>query len=192
LAGAELGSVWGQYRLTDVERRASFTAPAAGRWHIALLLREWTLENGYVTRDYRSFDATYEQAAAEPAATVAPQPNAATQAAEKLRLIQPATRENAATTAAPAPAAAKAPAPAAPTATASARAPASPAAPVTSSRLVSIQTGSLDELSRLPGLSLKIAKEIVKNRPYASVDALVGVRGVGDKTLRRIKSLITL
>jgi DNA uptake protein ComE-like DNA-binding protein len=267
LAGAELGSVWGQYQLTDVERRASFTAPAAGRWQLALLLREWTLENGYVTRDYRSFDATYERAAAEPAASVAPPPSAATQAAEKLRLIKPATAENNTATAAPVPApaaaqplaapapasaakapaapasvatpssaakapaapasvatpapatakaaaaaappapvAATAPAPVAAAATATAAAPASAAAktpavaapaaaaaaPVTGSRLVSIQTGSLDELSRLPGLSLKVAKEIVKQRPYASVDALVDVRGVGEKTLRRIKSLITL
>jgi competence protein ComEA len=57
---------------------------------------------------------------------------------------------------------------------------------------VSVQTASIEELAKLPGLSLKIAKEIVKNRPYASVDALVDVRGIGEKTLRRIKSLLTL
>jgi len=210
-------------------------------------LREWTLESGNITRDYRSFDAIYEQAAAEPAATVAPQPSAATMAAEKLRLIKPAPPENAAAAApvvaaaptaaaaarapaapapvtvaapvavaaplavaAPAPMAAKAAVAAPARAAASVAAPAAAAAAVsdaapaaasaaaaptaagTRSRLVSIQTGSLDELSRLPGLGLGIAKEIVKSRPYTSVDALVDVRGVGEKTLRRIKRLIKL
>jgi DNA uptake protein ComE-like DNA-binding protein len=41
-------------------------------------------------------------------------------------------------------------------------------------------------------LSLKIAKEIVKSRPFASLEALLDVRGIGEKTLRRIKGLIRL
>jgi competence ComEA-like helix-hairpin-helix protein len=57
---------------------------------------------------------------------------------------------------------------------------------------LSVQTATLEELSRLPGLSLKVAKEIVKARPFASLEALGEVRGIGEKTLRRIRSLITL
>jgi competence ComEA-like helix-hairpin-helix protein len=57
---------------------------------------------------------------------------------------------------------------------------------------LNVHTASLDELSKLPGLSLKVAKEIVKARPFASFEALGEVRGIGDKTLRRIRSLIRL
>src|SRR5690606_30083455 len=58
--------------------------------------------------------------------------------------------------------------------------------------LLSVHAASLDELCRLPGVSLKVAKEIVKGRPYASLDALLQVRGIGEKTLRRIKNLLSL
>lgn len=229
LAGAELGSVWGQYRLPEIERRVPFTPPSAGRWHLSLLLREWTLAHGYVTRDQRDFDALYEQAAPEPAApepaapepaAVLPPPPASPRAPEKLRLLERAAAP--AVAAAPAAAtapAAVAPAPAAavaaaapkaqPAAAAVATAPAvaavvaaapSAALPAKSpepaaapkSGLVSLNTASIDELAKLPGLSLKVAKDIVKSRPFASIDALIQVRGVGEKTLRRIKSLLAL
>jgi DNA uptake protein ComE-like DNA-binding protein len=32
----------------------------------------------------------------------------------------------------------------------------------------------------------------VKNRPFSTLGALMEVRGIGDKTLRRIKSLLSL
>jgi competence protein ComEA len=63
-----------------------------------------------------------------------------------------------------------------------------PAAP----KAISIQTGSLEELAGVAGLSLKIAKEIVKARPFSSVPDLIRVRGLGDKTIARIKHLVTL
>ena len=292
LAAAALGSVYGEYCLTQLERRVSFTPPSPGRWHVALLLREWTLPNGYVTRDHRGFDVLYEERAPEstgaapeavPTAPVAP-----TRTAAKLRLLEPKLNALAAeapvvevlvvegsvaeapvaeapvattaaaeapvaeapvattaaaeapvaeapvattaaaeapvteapvatTAAAEAPVATAAEAPvaeapvattlvAAPVAEASAAAPvaAAPAespvakaptaapAPARGPRALSVQTASLDELAKLPGLSLKIAKEIVKNRPFASLDALLSVRGIGDKTLRRLKGLLTL
>jgi competence ComEA-like helix-hairpin-helix protein len=344
LAGAELGSIYGQYVLPDVARRTAFAAPPPGQWYVALLLREWTVAQGYVTRDARVFDLKYEQAApvavapvavapvavapvavapvavapvavapvavapvavvpavaAKPAAPVAPvAPVAAPAAAapsaaaapvapvassplngasvrpvDKLRLLKaddapapetsasaapavlakapakaveakapaaveakapaavdakapaavdakapaaveakapaaveakaPAAVEAKAPAAveAKAPAAVEAKAPAAKVeapATAAAKAPlaadaktSAPATGATGKALLSVNTASVEELSRLPGLSLKVAKEIVKNRPFASVDALVDVRGVGEKTLRRIKSLLAL
>jgi competence ComEA-like helix-hairpin-helix protein len=156
LAGAELGSVWGQYRLPELERRAPFTPPPAGRWHLSLLLREWTLAHGYATRDHRNFDVVYEQAAPDPAPV--PPPAATPHAPEKLRLLKPADV---------------------------------PAAAKKLGRLP-VNTASLEELAKLPGMSLKVAKEIVKRRPFTSLEALIEVRGVGDKTLRRIKSLLSL
>lgn len=238
LGTAELGSVWGQYRLPAVERRVPFTPPAPGRWHLSLLLREWTLAHGYSTRDYRNFEARYEQPAPERVAAAAPAPAdhapalvapaSASRASEKLRLLEPGAEVPAAArapsaaaavsepaapapvaaapapvaaaaaaptpapvAAAPAPAAA-APAPVAPAATAPVAAQAAPVSSAGKPGLLSVHTASIEELSKLPGLSLKVAKEIVKARPYASLEALLEVRGIGDKTLRRIKNLLTL
>ena len=73
----------------------------------------------------------------------------------------------------------------------SVEAPASPAS-VDKARPLSVQTASVDELARLPGLNLKIAKEIVKSRPITSFEALLEVRGIGEKTLRRLKALLSL
>jgi hypothetical protein len=185
LAAAELGSVWGQHRLPLVDRRAPFTPPPAGRWHLSLLLREWTLSHGYVTRDHRNFDVVYEQAAPEPAPAAVPV--ATPRAPEKLRLIKPAE----ATAPVAIPVAAAAPVPAATPVAAAASVPAA-APPATQSDLLSVNSASVDALAKLPGISLKIAKEIIKNRPFASLDALIQVRGIGDKTLRRIKSLLSL
>lgn len=67
-----------------------------------------------------------------------------------------------------------------------------PAASVDKARTLSVQTASVDELARLPGLNLKIAKEIVKSRPITSFEALLQVRGIGEKTLRRLKALLSL
>jgi competence ComEA-like helix-hairpin-helix protein len=215
LAGADVGSIWGGYELPNVARRVAFTAPPPGCWHVALLLREWTLA-GYAPRDYRNFDATYVQAAIGGAAAAAPVSPAVTPArsVEKLRLLKPAEDGNAveasvapvaAAPVAPAPVAAApvAAAPVAPAPVAAAPVAAAPVAPApvtaaataasaSTTGKVSVHGATVEELAKLPGLSVKIAKEIVKNRPFASIEALVDVRGIGEKTLRRIKGLLTL
>jgi DNA uptake protein ComE-like DNA-binding protein len=192
LAVADLGNVFGQYHLPELTRRVAFTPPAPGRWHVVLLLREWTLASGYVTRDQRAFDVLYEQAAqvaerasSEPAHLASVAPIASARSTAKRRPLEPSDSladtpvEN--TKAAPA------------AARAIETAPPVPAPPAASSqRLLSVHTASLEELAKLPGLSLKVAKEIVKNRPFASLDALLSVRGIGEKTLRRIKALLTM
>ena len=229
LAGAELGNVLGQHHIPGANRRAAFTAPPAGRWHVALLLREWTLASGYATRDFRNFDLGFEQAPprlSEPvpaststSASGSASASASTPAASavrpvaKLRLIEPVEETTddgwpqpsevppapSATLRAPAeePALAAPPAPVevvvappAPAAPAVAPAPVEPAA--TDKRLLNVQTATIEELTKLPGVTLKVAKEIIKGRPFASLDALIDVRGIGEKTLRRIKGLLTL
>ncbi len=60
------------------------------------------------------------------------------------------------------------------------------------SRAVSIQTASVEELARVKGLNLKIAKEIIKARPFAALEDLLRVHGVGRKTFDKIRALITL
>lgn len=186
LAGADLGGVWGRYELPNVCRRVAFAPPPPGRWHLTLLLREWTLA-GYAPRDYRNFDLPYVQ----PAATATPA--RPPRAGEMLRLLEPvAGVDDVPAAVVPA---SEGVAPAAP---ARAGAVAGPAATVVSasaasaSGKLSIAHATLEELAALPGLSPRIAKEIVKKRPFASIDALLGVRGIGEKTLRRIKGLLTL
>jgi competence ComEA-like helix-hairpin-helix protein len=151
LAAAALGCVSGQHFLPAVERRVAFGEPPVGRHRLAMILCEWTAADGYVARDRRDFETSYERRAPEPAAEARP----------------------------PAPKAAPA-APAPATATATATGP------------VSIQTATVEELAKVKGLSLKLATEIVKARPFTSVDDLLRVRGIGDKTLERLKSLLTV
>jgi competence protein ComEA len=57
---------------------------------------------------------------------------------------------------------------------------------------VSIQTASVEELAKVTGLNPKLAKEIIKARPFTSVNDLLKVSGIGEKTLQRLKPLLTL
>jgi hypothetical protein len=63
---------------------------------------------------------------------------------------------------------------------------------VTQPGLVSVQHATLDALAAVPGLSRKLAQEIIKARPFSSLDQLVRVRGIGEKTLRKLRAVLTL
>jgi competence ComEA-like helix-hairpin-helix protein len=65
-------------------------------------------------------------------------------------------------------------------------------APKRDGNRLSVHEASLDELAKIPGLSKKVAKEIVRARPFASLDDLLRVRGIGEKTLRKIRALLSL
>jgi competence ComEA-like helix-hairpin-helix protein len=168
LAAATLGRLSGQQSWAGFQSRVAFAEPPVGRWRFALLLREWTQTFGYVTRDRRDFALPYERMAPEAPAPRAPEV-----------VVQPA----AATPAVAAPASGN---------VVSLRPAAESVVPVRAPRLLSIQTASVEELAKLKGLNLRIAKEIVKARPFSSLDDLLKVNGVGKKTLDRIRSLIRL
>ena len=57
---------------------------------------------------------------------------------------------------------------------------------------ISINRGTVEELSALKGLSRKVAAEIVKGRPYESIDALLDVKGIGPKLLDKLRPFVSL
>jgi len=58
-------------------------------------------------------------------------------------------------------------------------------------RTVDINTATVEELMSVPGIGQVIAQRIVefreKNGPYGSVDDLLKVQGIGEKSLARIR-----
>lgn len=75
-------------------------------------------------------------------------------------------------------------------------APAAPGAPGTPGGLVNINTADPTELETLPGIGEVIAQRIVDHRtangPFASVEELLEVSGIGDAILGSIRELVTV
>lgn len=68
--------------------------------------------------------------------------------------------------------------------------------PVVSNGIVNINTGTLAELDTLPGIGPKYAQGIIdyrtQNGPFIRVDDLVKVKGIGPKTLEKLRPLVTI
>ncbi len=60
------------------------------------------------------------------------------------------------------------------------------------SGLININTATLGQLDSLPGIGASYAQRIIEARPFVSVDDLNRVKGVGSKTIERLRPLITL
>jgi DNA uptake protein ComE-like DNA-binding protein len=56
--------------------------------------------------------------------------------------------------------------------------------------LVNINSASVGELDMLPGIGKATADKIIGNRPYGSIDELVGKKIVGEKVFEEIKEKI--
>jgi len=52
---------------------------------------------------------------------------------------------------------------------------------------ININTATLEQLDELTGIGPKYAKAIIDARPFSSVDDLTRVKGIGEKTLQKIK-----
>lgn len=55
------------------------------------------------------------------------------------------------------------------------------------SELIDLNTASLEELDRIEGVGPATAEKIINARPFSSVDDLLKVKGIGEKTLQNIK-----
>jgi len=163
LASSAVEPVAGQFQLPLIERRVAYNEPPAGQHRLALLLCEWTLAHGFVACDRRDFERVYERSAPELAHSAPVRPPA-----KGGTPARPANRLRLVPADEPA------------------------APPSVGPGLVSIQTAAVEDLAKVKGLNLKIAREIVKARPFKSVEDLVRVPGLGPKTVARLKDRVTL
>lgn len=58
--------------------------------------------------------------------------------------------------------------------------------------LINVNTATSAQLESLPGIGPSRAQEIINNRPYAAVDDLERVSGIGPKTIEKFSHLVTV
>lgn len=180
VASMILGVLGGGQQLSD----CNFVVPAAapeGPGVLTLMLREWG-PAGYVTRDYcnLSLEAPAKtkakpKAAAKKAAAKeeAPKEKVAKEKAPKAKAEpKPVTKES------------KAPANESKAATKAAKAPVA--------KGVAVNAASEAELLAVKGLSATLVKAIIAGRPYASLDDLGKVKGVGPKLLAKLRDELAI
>jgi competence ComEA-like helix-hairpin-helix protein len=63
--------------------------------------------------------------------------------------------------------------------------------PAEGSLIVNINTATADELETLPGIGTALAQLVIAGRPYATVDELTRVRGIGPATVDGLRPLLT-
>jgi hypothetical protein len=152
---------------------AALPAPGA---HLAVMLREWT-PAGFVTRDYRNLGEWFV-----PAPVGEPQPDVADPATAEAVVATPKAAERAVRT------------PVAPTKSkgaASGRKRRKGAKPVLT-KPVAVNTAKVARMLAVKWLSAAVARAIIAGRPYASLDDLCRVRGMGPKLLAKIRHQLTL
>ncbi len=69
------------------------------------------------------------------------------------------------------------------------------AGPVIAAEKININTATVEELETLPRIGAKTAAAIVEYRkahPFKTVDGLTEVKGIGEKTLEKLRPLVTV
>ncbi len=59
-------------------------------------------------------------------------------------------------------------------------------------KLINLNTATLEELDALPGIGPATAQRIIEGRPYAAVEDLLRVKGIGQATFDKLKDLVTV
>lgn len=196
LGAAQLAPVAGAELRSGLHCVTPFNEPPPGCYQLGLLLLEWTNAHGYVSRDRRDFALLYRVAA--PAAAV-PELSAGAQPVAEPSPVQPVAAPSSVMPFGRQPITVpdepeldwEVPEPVAAPPASMVAPPASAVVP-RASRLVSLNLSSLEELARVKGLNGKLAREIVRRRPLASIEQLLDVRGIGKRTLDRLRALVTL
>jgi len=57
---------------------------------------------------------------------------------------------------------------------------------------VNVNTASFETLDDVPWLTPSVARKIIDDRPFNSVDELLRVSGIGEKTLEKIRRHVTV
>jgi DNA uptake protein ComE-like DNA-binding protein len=63
--------------------------------------------------------------------------------------------------------------------------------PAQESRLVNINSATQAQLETVPGIGPALAGRIIAGRPYRSVDELVRISGIGERTLASMRPFMT-
>lgn len=58
--------------------------------------------------------------------------------------------------------------------------------------IININKATVEQLQYLPDIGPSTAQEIIKARPYQTLEDLKKVRGIGDKTFQKISPRVTL
>ncbi|GGC01992.1 hypothetical protein GCM10011352_30230 [Marinobacterium zhoushanense] len=204
MASTELGTLDGQCAWQDCSFNLEINQPPVGEWAPALMLREWT-PAGYITRDYRQLPSLVREAQMPmPAAVVNSQPTAefiAYESSANDADQTPVEREHKADAEAAVVTEKEEVLKAPKTNSDAKRAdkaekkPATKAAKKKTDKIdeaVSINTASAKALSKVRGLSPRLAEAIIAERPYASLDELLKVRGIGARMLVKLRELLSL
>jgi competence ComEA-like helix-hairpin-helix protein len=57
---------------------------------------------------------------------------------------------------------------------------------------INLNTAPAEDLQELPDIGPKLADAIIAGRPYKTVDEVVKVKGIGPKTLEKIRDKVTV
>lgn len=176
LAATQIGELWGNHWIADCDYDLIYQAPQVAGQQLCLMLREW---NGvaFETRDFRTFNQalnTQAVKAAEPVLKVVTE-------APRAEVVSIATSKKAVEVkdAAVKSAAVKD--------VAKTTAKVSVKKTSEESSLLNVNTAAEKELAAVKGLPKKVAKAIVEARPFVSLDELEKVKGLGKKTLEKLR-----
>jgi DNA uptake protein ComE-like DNA-binding protein len=64
--------------------------------------------------------------------------------------------------------------------------------PLDAENKINLNLAARDDLMRLPGIGEVMANRIIERRPYKSIEALLDVSGIGDKSLAQIRPYVKL